>query len=175
MVAEAWWSFRSTGGPKGQEQLIWDERSDSGTPPPVVTLALFGTNRPSLGSAYTMSRPTTTSRPEEEQPEPAANEDLVDLRRRRTSGATVRCQRGVFPSGFPRHVADLGPIHHSTVIPTAGGAASAAAAQPRIGAAPGGGLPHGILRGRPREYEYEYGMLCIRTGFGVGKPTVDAL
>ena len=138
MVAEARWSFRSAGGPKGQVQLIWDERSDSGTPPPVVTLARVRRSCPSLGSAYTTSRPTTTSRPEEEQPELAAREDLVDHRRRRTPGATVRCQRGVFPSGFPRHVADLGPIHHSTVIPTAGGAASAAAAQPRIGATRGG-------------------------------------
>ena len=132
-----------SGGAMGQVRLFWDQRSDSGTPPPVVTLTQFRTSSPSLGSVYTMSRSTTTSRPKEEQPEPATREDLVDFCRRRTSGATVRCQMGVFPSGFPRHVADLGPIHHFTVIPTAGGAASAAAAQPRIGATRGG-LPYGI-------------------------------
>ena len=92
------------------------------------------------------SSPTSPS----EQPEPAAREDLVDLRRGRTPGATAGCHRGVFPSGFPRHVADLGPIHHFTVIPTAGGAASAAAAKPRIAAA-GGAASHdrkGANRGR---------------------------
>ena len=48
-----------------------------------------------LGTLYTMSRPTMT-RPRAEQREGAARDDLVDLRRRRTSGATVRCQRGGF-------------------------------------------------------------------------------
>ncbi len=80
----------------------------------------------------------------QEQPEGAAREDLVDLRRRRTPGATARCQRGVFSSGFPHHVEEFIPSHHSTVISTAGGAASAAAAQPQIAFARGGrqyGIP----------------------------------
>ena len=72
-----------------------------------------------------------------------AREDLVDLHRRRTSRAIVRCQRGVFLSGFPHHVKEFIPSHHSTVIPTAGGATSVAAAQPRIAAARGG-QPYGI-------------------------------
>ncbi len=74
----------------------------------------------------------------QEQPEGAAREDLVDLRRRRTPGATTRCQRGVFSSGFPHHVGEFIPSHHSTVIPTASGAASEAAAQPHIAFARGG-------------------------------------
>ena len=45
--------------------------------------------------------------------------------------------KGVFPSGFPIHVGDFGPLHPFTIIPTAGGEASAAAAQPRFGAARG--------------------------------------
>ncbi len=97
-----------------------------------------------------------------EQPEPAAREDLVDLCRRRTSGATVRCQMGVFPSGFPRHVADLGPIHNFAVIPTAGGAASAAAAQPRIGATRGGVAVRDFRVFDRGQYEYEYERLRIK-------------
>ena len=73
------------------------------------------------------------------------------------SSATTRprgdCEerRRVFPSGFPRHVEDFGPSHIFTVIPTAGGAASAAAAQPRIETA-GGAVVRDlrVLRGSTR-------------------------
>ena len=44
-------------------------------------------------------------------------------------------RRRVFTCGFPHHVEDFGPSHHLSVIPTACGAASTAAAQPRIAAA----------------------------------------
>ena len=57
---------------------------------------------------------------------------------------------GFFPAVSPHHVEDHGPIHHFTVIPTAGGATSAAAAKPRIAAA-GGAASHdrkGANRGR---------------------------
>ncbi len=36
-----------------------------------------------------------------EQPEIYARDDLVDLRRRRTSGETIRCKRGGFPATSP--------------------------------------------------------------------------
>ena len=52
----------------------------------------------------------------------------------RPKGA-CKLRRRVFPSGFPHHVEDFGPSHHFSRIPTAGGAASTAAAQPRIAAA----------------------------------------
>ncbi len=48
-------------------------------------------------------------------------------------------QKVFFPSGFPIHVGDFGPLHPFTVIPTAGVEASATAAHPRFGAAGGGG------------------------------------
>ncbi len=44
---------------------------------------------------------------------------------------------GFSPSGFHIHVEDFVPPHLITVIPTAGGEASEAAAQPRCGAAKG--------------------------------------
>ena len=44
---------------------------------------------------------------------------------------------GFFSSGFSHHVADLASPHPFTIIPTASGVASAAAAGPRIGAARG--------------------------------------
>ena len=47
-------------------------------------------------------------------------------------------RRRVFPSGFPYHVEDFDPSHHFARIPTAGGAASAAAALPWIVTAEGG-------------------------------------
>ena len=129
---------------------------------------------PTPGRIARRSKQATTSKLQE-QPEIAAREDPSDPALRRAPGATARRQRGVFPSGFPPYVEDLGPPHRLTVIePTAGGAASVAAAQPQIETA-GGGRSYGIRRGRPREYEYGYGMLCTRTSFGVGKPTVDAL
>ena len=68
----------------------------------------------------------------------AARQDRIDLRGRGTSGATSQCQREVFPCGFFHHVEDSVPSHHFTVKPTADGAASVAAAQPRIAAAGGG-------------------------------------
>ena len=46
--------------------------------------------------------------------------------------------KGVSPSSFPHHVEEFGPTHHFAIIPTACGAASAAAAQPRIVTAGGG-------------------------------------
>ena len=57
--------------------------------------------------------------------------------------------RVFFPSGFPHHVEDLGPSHHFARIPTACGAASAAAALPRIVTAGGGGRTgsYGVNRG----------------------------
>jgi len=42
-----------------------------------------------------------------------------------------------FPLRFPHDVEDHGPTHYFTAIPTAGGAASATAAHPRIVAAGG--------------------------------------
>ena len=63
-------------------------------------------------------------------------------------------QKGVFSSGFSIHVGDLGPIHPFTFIPTACGEASAAAAQPRFGAARGAAATRS-LRGSGRGYEYE--------------------
>ena len=44
----------------------------------------------------------------------------------------LRHEEEGFPSGFPHHVEDFDPSHHFARIPTAGGAASAAAALPRI-------------------------------------------
>ena len=79
--------------------------------------------------------------------------DRDDFRRQRP-GATERGRRGFFPSGFPIHVVDLGPLHPFTVIPTAGGEASAAAAPPRFGAA-GGAAASRSLRGSCEGYEYE--------------------
>ena len=62
-------------------------------------------------------------------------------------------QKGFFPSGFPIHVEDFGPTYPFKVIPTASGEASAAAAQPRFGAA-GGGSRITITKGSGRGYEY---------------------
>ena len=62
-------------------------------------------------------------------------------------------QKGFFPSGFPVHVGDFGPIHPFTVIPTASGEASVAAAHPRFGAA-GGAAAFRSRRGSGRGYEY---------------------
>ena len=59
----------------------------------------------------------------------------------------------VFSSGFPLHVGDFGPPHPLTIIPTADGEASAAAAQPRIGAARGAAASQSP-RGSGRGYEY---------------------
>ncbi len=56
-----------------------------------------------LGTVYTMSRPTTT-RPRAEQREGAAREDRVDLALQGTPRATVGSKRGVFSCGFPRLV-----------------------------------------------------------------------
>jgi hypothetical protein len=73
-----------------------------------------------------------------------------------TPGTTAKGIRGFFPSGFPIHVVDFGPLHPFTIIPTASGEASAAAAQPRFGAAGGGNrisITKG-LRGSGRGYEY---------------------
>ncbi len=56
-------------------------------------------------------------------------------------------QKGFFLSGFPIHIGDFGPIHPFTIIPTAGGEASVAAAQPRFGAV--GGQPHHDHSGDP--------------------------
>ncbi len=49
-------------------------------------------------------------------------------------------RRRVFPSGFPHHVEDFDPSHHLARIPTAGGAAPAAAALPRFMTAGGGAI-----------------------------------
>ena len=127
-------------------------------PPVRRCLDAFRALRLTLGCVYTMSRPTTTG-PRAEQREGDAKEDLADLRRRRTSGATVRCQRRDFPSVFPHHVEELIPSHHYTVIPTAGGATSVAAAHPRIAAARGwGGAAIRDLKVFNRgQYEYGYG------------------
>jgi hypothetical protein len=84
---------------------------------------------------------------------PPPTEDRDDFRRQRPR-ATARGRREFFPSGFPIHVEDFGPIYHFTVIPTAGGEASAAAAQPRFGAA-GGAAASRSLRGSCEGYEYE--------------------
>ena len=61
--------------------------------------------------------------------------------------------RGFFRSGFPFHVGDFCAIHPFTVIPTASGEASAAAAQPRFGAEEGAAASRS-LRGFGRGYEY---------------------
>jgi hypothetical protein len=76
-----------------------------------------------------MERPAVVM---ERQVEIAAREDLVDLRHRRTLGATAKCQKRVFPCGFPLCVEGHGTSHHFALIFTACGAASVAAAQPRI-------------------------------------------
>jgi hypothetical protein len=55
---------------------------------------------------------------------------------RGTPGATAEGLRRVFTGGFPHHVEEFIPSHPFTVIPTAGGVASAAAAEPRIEPAP---------------------------------------
>ena len=68
---------------------------------------------------------------------------------------------GFFRGVFPFHVVYFGPPHLLTVIPIAGGVASAAAAQPRIAAA-GGAASHdrkGIHRGSMRP---DTGTLCKR-------------
>ena len=71
-------------------------------------------------------------------------------------------RRRVFTCGFPYHVEDHGPSHHLTVIPTAGGAASAAAAQPRIGATRGGVAVRDFRVFDRGQYEYEYERLRIK-------------
>jgi len=82
-----------------------------------------------------VERPKRMEKLESLQGDGAAGEvgrqDHVDLRRRHTLGAIEEC-RGIFFSGFPRHVEDFGPSHHFAAIPTASGAASAAAELPRI-------------------------------------------
>ena len=56
---------------------------------------------------------------------------------------------GVFTCGFPLHVTDPGPSQLILDIPIAGGAASVAAAQPRVAAAGGGSRTRsqGVNRG----------------------------
>ncbi len=71
-------------------------------------------------------------------------------------GRLQNARGGFSPGVSPHHVEDHGPIHHFTVIPTAGGATSAAAAKPRIAAA-GGGSQSRSQGGQPRPYEYGYG------------------
>ena len=61
-------------------------------------------------------------------------------------GDCEELEEGGFFSGVPLHVVDFDPPHPLTGIPTAGGVASAAAAQPRIGAA-GGVAASQSLRG----------------------------
>ena len=115
------------------------------------------------GQAYQLApRPPTTADPELSAPSPdpgywdfksrmRRGESDREIgaaggrckRRSRRSWMTTRprgdcgMRRRVFTCGFPHHVEDHGPSHRLTVIPTAGGAASAAAAQPRIAAARG--------------------------------------
>ncbi len=70
-------------------------------------------------------------------------EDCEDLRRRRTQGRLQGARGGFSPSGFPPSRSGHCPTHAVTVIPTAGGVASAAEAAPRIEAA-GGSLSQSL-------------------------------
>ena len=55
-------------------------------------------------------------------------------------GRLQSARGGFSPAVSPHHVEDHGLIHHFTGIPTAGGASSAAAAQPRIAATGGAAI-----------------------------------
>ncbi len=85
-----------------------------------------------------------------------------------TRGVTDLSMTRIFPLTFPSHVEDLFSSLLSTFIPTAGGAASAGAAQSWIATAEGG-LSYGFLRDQPRLYEYGYGMPWEGTRFRLGK------
>jgi len=100
-----------------------------------------------------------------EQPDIVAREDLDDRRRRYTLGANVTCRGGGVPNAFPHRAEDSGPSHHLSVIPTASGAASAAAALPRIVTA-GGGRSYGILR--YQLIRVRNGMPCERASLRLG-------
>jgi hypothetical protein len=110
------------------------------TPNDRQSLSFSSLTRPwvpgSLRQGCGVERPTVVI---EQQAEIVAKEDLVDIRRRCTLWATIKCQRRVFPCGFPLHVENHGSSRHFALIPTASGAASAASAYPRI-AATGGGV-----------------------------------
>ena len=71
-----------------------------------------------------------------EKLEIVAMEDPKDPTLRDTPRATSKGRRRVFTGGFPRHVEEFIPSHPFTVIPTACGVASAAAAELQIEPAP---------------------------------------
>ena len=77
-------------------------------------------------------------KPTKEQPEIGAREDPSGLELQGTLGAIARSRRGALPSGFPHHGEQFIISHLFTIIPTANGAASAAAAHSRIETAEGG-------------------------------------
>ncbi len=64
---------------------------------------------------------------------------MVSIFAAEASQGRLRSAYRVFYSGFPNYIEEFIPSHLFTAIPTASGAASAAAAQPRIEPAPGGG------------------------------------
>ena len=68
--------------------------------------------------------------------EDCCNGGFRDRALRGTPGATAEGRRRVFTDGFPHHVEEFIPSHPFTVILTAGGVASAAAAGPQIEPAP---------------------------------------
>jgi hypothetical protein len=78
-------------------------------------------------------------RPQEQRPERWLQAKIKSIYAAGEPQGRLRSGRRVFPCGFPHHVEDLGPSHHFSRIPTAGGAASTVAALPRIVTAGGGG------------------------------------
>ena len=143
------WSFCQRGSRRDKMQLFWEKSSEGGAPRSssdiIVKKFLFDPGQ----------RLRDGGAGDDKQASGAAGDRCEGGSFR--SSATTRprgdCEerRRVFPSGFPRHVEDFGPSHIFTVIPTAGGAASAAAAQPRIETA-GGAVVRDlrVLRGSTR-------------------------
>ena len=73
---------------------------------------------------------------EEKSTSNRCNGGFQDRALRGTLGATAEGRRSIFTDGFPHHVEKFIPLHPFTIIPAAGGVASAAAAEPRIEPAP---------------------------------------
>ncbi len=78
-----------------------DRRSGGGTPRPVVTSARCTYETPDPVGALCDVEADDDKSTEEEQPEKAAREDRVDLRRRRTHGRLRGARGGFFPADSP--------------------------------------------------------------------------
>ena len=120
----------------GVSTPVWfggENRSGLQDPEAVQRGALKGGSTSPWPTAASSSRTSPS-----EQPEPAAEEDREDLRCRLPE-RRLRGPRGGFsiPVYFPHHAVDFDQSHPLTVMPTAGGNASAAPAKPQIGAARG--------------------------------------